>query len=145
LITYTLYVAICACLRDRNTLGEKLHSIVPVTTEGKQLAQWQWLARGVLLSSLWAGWLLFFDTSPARMSPSMVFLVAPLLAGVVLYGLTDLVMLVIRRTPRPVTDRLLRIAVVYSPPLQPHRAPAGPMYSATDREFGLPPKRKRED
>jgi len=39
------------------------------------------------------------------------------------------------------TDRLAGSLVVNLPPLQPHRAPAVPMYSATDAEFGHPPSR----
>jgi len=38
-------------------------------------------------------------------------------------------------------DIVCRTLVVNSPPPQPHRAPAGPMYSATDAEFGVRPRR----
>ena len=142
LITYALYVALCASLLDRNTVGEKLHSIVPVSAHGKRLALWQWMARIALLSSFWGGWILLFDTSTRGMDRSMIFLSASLLGVVVFYGFLDLGMLFVRRTPRSLTDRVLRLAVVHRPPLQPHRAPAGPMYSATDQELGLPPKHK---
>jgi hypothetical protein len=44
-------------------------------------------------------------------------------------------------TRQTLADRVARSLVVNLPPLQPHRAPAGPMYSATDKEFGFPPRR----
>ena len=37
------------------------------------------------------------------------------------------------------SDLVARTLVVNVPPPQPHRAPAGPMYSPSDAEFGLPP------
>jgi uncharacterized RDD family membrane protein YckC len=42
-------------------------------------------------------------------------------------------------------DLLSNSVVVEDPPVQPHRAPAGPMYSATDAEFGHPRRRPRDD
>ena len=42
-----------------------------------------------------------------------------------------------RTDRRSIADLLFRTRVVRLPPLQPHRAPAGPMYSATDAEFGI--------
>jgi len=37
-------------------------------------------------------------------------------------------------------DFLCRTIVVRTPPPQPHRAPAAPMYSTTDAEFGVAPR-----
>jgi len=39
-------------------------------------------------------------------------------------------------------DFLAGTIVVNTPQPSPHRAPAGPMYSATDAEFGLPPRQR---
>lgn len=39
-----------------------------------------------------------------------------------------------------IADLLAGTLVVRAPQVQPHRAPAAPMYSATDSEFGVPPK-----
>ena len=39
------------------------------------------------------------------------------------------------------SDLVSRTLVVNVPPPQPHRAPAAPMYSATDAEFGVRPRR----
>jgi len=41
---------------------------------------------------------------------------------------------------RTLADFAAGTIVVNAPPPQPHRAPAGPMYSASDAEFGLPAK-----
>lgn len=41
---------------------------------------------------------------------------------------------------RSLTDRIARTLVVKTPPPQPHRAPAVPMYSATDAEFAAGPR-----
>jgi uncharacterized RDD family membrane protein YckC len=41
------------------------------------------------------------------------------------------------------SDLVANTLVVNVPPPQPHRAPAAPMYSPTDAEFGLPPRRPR--
>lgn len=38
------------------------------------------------------------------------------------------------------SDIVARTLVVNVPPPQPHRAPAAPMYSPSDAEFGLPPR-----
>ena len=135
LITYALYVALYVGMPERNTPGEKLHAIEPVTSGGRKLTTWRWMARLVFVSALWSGSLLLFDTQP-NLPVSVVVWLAAVLGAVVLYGLADLFMLFVHRVPRSLTDRLLRIAVVYLPPVQPHRAPAGPMYSAKDREFG---------
>jgi len=40
-----------------------------------------------------------------------------------------------------VADLFCRTVVVKTPPPQPHRAPAVPMYSATDAEFGVTPRK----
>ena len=40
-----------------------------------------------------------------------------------------------------IADLCCRTVVVNCPPPQPHRAPAAPMYSATDAEFGVAPRK----
>jgi uncharacterized RDD family membrane protein YckC len=46
-------------------------------------------------------------------------------------------------TRQTLSDLVCRTFVVNIPPPQPHRAPAAPMYSATDAEFGVRPRRVR--
>ena len=53
----------------------------------------------------------------------------------------DLVLMTALPSRQTVADLLCRTVVVNLPPPQPHRAPAGPMYSATDAEFGVPARR----
>lgn len=50
----------------------------------------------------------------------------------------------IAHTPwrQSLADLIAGTLVINSPPPQPHRAPAVPMYSTTDAEFGPPPRRK---
>jgi uncharacterized RDD family membrane protein YckC len=56
-------------------------------------------------------------------------------------ALAELVLMTYLPSRQTVADLLCRTVVVNIPPPQPHRAPAGPMYSATDAEFGVPAKR----
>jgi hypothetical protein len=43
-------------------------------------------------------------------------------------------------TRQTLADLVARTLVINVPPPQPHRAPAAPMYSATDAEFGVRPR-----
>lgn len=51
----------------------------------------------------------------------------------------------LRLDSRSIVDLVFTTRVVRMPPVQPYRAPAGPMYSATDAEFGNPPRRPKGD
>lgn len=55
--------------------------------------------------------------------------------------LVDIGLLTFHPLRQTVADLLCRTTVVITPPVQPHRAPAGPMFSANDAEFGPKPKR----
>jgi uncharacterized RDD family membrane protein YckC len=55
----------------------------------------------------------------------------------------DLALMTFLPSRQTVADLLCRTVVVNTPPPQPHRAPAGPMYSATDAEFGVRPRAAR--
>lgn len=59
----------------------------------------------------------------------------PWLSTVPLFA--DLALMTFLPSRQTVADLLCRTVVVNNPPPQPHRAPAGPMYSATDAEFGI--------
>lgn len=56
--------------------------------------------------------------------------------------LVELGMMFTLSTRQTLSDIVCRTVVVNLPPPQPHRAPAGPMYSSTDAEFGVRPHRK---
>jgi uncharacterized RDD family membrane protein YckC len=56
--------------------------------------------------------------------------------------LVDLGMMFTLSSWQTLSDIVCKTLVVNLPPPQPHRAPAGPMYSPTDAEFGVRPHRK---
>jgi uncharacterized RDD family membrane protein YckC len=58
----------------------------------------------------------------------------------VLPALADIVLVSFLPWRQTLADFLCRTIVVRTPPPQPHWAPAAPMYSATDAEFGIPPR-----
>ena len=68
-------------------------------------------------------------------SPFVLF-VAALLSG----EITSMFALVTRQS---VSDVVSRTMVIKLPPPEPHRAPAGPMYSEDDSEFGVRPRRHK--
>jgi uncharacterized RDD family membrane protein YckC len=119
--------------RQGRTIGKTANDICVVSTAGESLT--------LVQSSLRAG---------VRAAPFALMGGPPLLAFGLLF-LTALVLAELRlleRSParRTIADRFANSLVVNLPPLQPHRAPAGPMFSAHDFEFGLPPNRPgRED
>ena len=62
-----------------------------------------------------------------------------------LFPLIELGLIFTNPSRRTLADYLAFTVVANSPPLQPHRAPAAPMYSANDAEFGYPPSRPQSD
>ena len=55
--------------------------------------------------------------------------------------LVDLALLTFHPLRQTVADLMCKTVVMNLPPLQPHRAPAGPMFSAEDAEFGPKPRK----
>jgi uncharacterized RDD family membrane protein YckC len=123
------------------TFGKYSRNIQPVSTLGQPLTQAQKVTRSLLLS------LPYFFIGAER---SVVFgaelltqdalALAPLIGISLLFA--DLYPLEFHKQPRTLTDRIARTIVVSLPPPQPHRAPAFPMYSRNDAEFGMPPNEK---
>jgi uncharacterized RDD family membrane protein YckC len=70
----------------------------------------------------------------------------PIVGSLVLLALVVVETRLIERssTRQSVADRLAKSLVVNLPPPHTHRAPAGPMFSESDGEFGHPPKRPRK-
>jgi uncharacterized RDD family membrane protein YckC len=138
LLLYVAYFALCMLLPERNTLGERLTGIAAVTLAGAPLSVPRSAARVVLVSFLWAGWMLLMDTSPPRaLSVPAIVGLAIVTSLAFSWGVADVIVLLLTPTHRTLTDRALGIVMVNIPPLQPHRAPAGPMYSSTDAELGV--------
>jgi uncharacterized RDD family membrane protein YckC len=109
---------------------------------------------GICVVSTEAGVDLSFVQSISRPTIRVIWLVTPtamalelkedwLLAVVAVPVFLDLFFINILPQRQTIADLICRTVVVNTPPLQPHRAPAAPMYSATDREFGVRPRKLR--
>ena len=125
---------------DGTSFGKSLRSICVIGDGGTKLTSNQAVVRA---ASLTVPFGLFSAQAPlsALLSfyPDAQFLA--ILPGL-LWLLVELFLVESGPVPRSLTDRLARSLVVNIPPPQPHRAPAVPMYSATDGEFGPRPKGK---
>jgi uncharacterized RDD family membrane protein YckC len=119
------------------TPGKFIRNICVISASGQQITTGQGLMRAALTTlpyACLASGELEFDV----VAHGVVAMVP--VAGIA-YLFADLVLLEYTRAKRTVTDYLCKTIVVNLPPLQPHRAPAIPMFSANDAEFGNPPKR----
>ncbi len=94
---------------------------------GPELSRLQCIARP-LVRLAW----ICLGIVPATVFREPIFLCTPLVVDVALLTFHPL-----RQT---VADLVCRTVVVNLPPLQPHRAPAGPMFSPDDAEFGPKPR-----
>jgi uncharacterized RDD family membrane protein YckC len=133
LILYAVYHASCYRLWSGQTPGMRILDIRTVSAVG-----------GVELSLAQAGMragfrplLLYLLGSAAtalafRMNATAVIVLAPLLG--------ELGMMFTLPSRQTISDLVSCTLVVNVPPPQPHRAPAAPMYSRTDAEFGVPPR-----
>ena len=72
--------------------------------------------------------------------PIRVRVDALIVAAVLSPVLLDLLLAIILPWRQGVADFLFKTLVVNRPLPQPHRAPAAPMYSPTDAEFGAKPR-----
>jgi len=119
------------------TLGKFLRNITVVDKAGGPIEPIQAVLRSLLFAPPYA----CLTGGPTQVDVTAHGLVAtaPLLGS--LYLLTEVILLEYTVQRRTVADRLCRTLVVKLPPLQPHRAPAAPMFSVNDAEFGNPPKR----
>jgi uncharacterized RDD family membrane protein YckC len=63
--------------------------------------------------------------------------------NVPIFPLVEVGLLYTIQTRTTIADAVSRTVTINNPPPQPHRAPAAPMYSATDAELGFPPRRKK--
>jgi len=124
---------------DGSSFGKSLRGICVISAAGTKLAPEQAVVRALVLSLPFA---LFsaHDLLEALLStlPDAKFLA--ILPGV-LWWLAELFFAQSDPLSRSITDRVARSLVVNIPPPQPHRAPAVPMYSATDAEFGPRPRK----
>lgn len=132
--TFFVYHLACLAVRDGRTLGKTAIDICVISTSGQPLSTGQ----SVLRAGVRTIPFLFLGAS----DPFVVLFGAALLLVLMLSEFY-----LLERSPnrQTLTDRIANSLVVKMPPLQPHRAPAGPMYSASDLEFGFPPKRRKNN
>jgi len=125
---------------DGTSFGKSLRSICVISYAGTKITSNQAVVRAALLTVPFA---LFSAQAPLAAVFSF-YRDAQFLAILLgfLWLLLELFLVESGAVPRSLTDRLARSLVVNIPPPQPHRAPAVPMYSATDAEFGPQPKGK---
>lgn len=123
--------------REGRTFGKQAQDICVVSADGQRLSQWQAVLRPALRYVPLM--LLTIDIHDRFVVDALVGLGAKIAAALVWLGELSL----LQNTParQTLADRLSKTIVVNLPPLEPYRAPAIPMYSATDKEFGTPPKR----
>jgi len=125
------------------SLGKYVRNITVVSVHGSRLRGAACLARAGSIALPWLllglADLLPVEGLPWGASPSAI----PTFG--VAWLLVDLMFLELVLSRRTLTDRIAGTMVVNLPPLQPHRAPAAPAYSATDAEFGVPPRRPPSD
>jgi uncharacterized RDD family membrane protein YckC len=79
----------------------------------------------------------FALASPASLDASFAF-------GVITLALIETATIATTATRSSIADLIVGSIVIREPPPQTHRAPAGPMYSATDNEFGPAPKIRKK-
>jgi uncharacterized RDD family membrane protein YckC len=129
---YWIYESGCLLVLRGGSLGRRLFDIQVVSSiGGTELEWWQAVLRPGARVALFASFLMYLSPTPAQKLD--VAFVPFLIETALLF------------TPLSLTiaDIVARTRVVNTPPPQPHRAPAGPMYSATDAEFGPAPRRHK--
>jgi len=134
-VAYFAYHAAFLYLWAGQSPGRRTFDITVVPARGGELRAWQALARSLARP-------LFILAAAAPMLDSISFSTAAQIAFVV--ALLEIGLLYTLASRRTAADLVSGTLVVNTPPLQPHRAPAAPMYSATDAEFGYPPRRPKD-
>lgn len=128
-------------VRGGATFGKSLQHIAVIQNNGKGMRLWQAFARVavryvplLLVSVPYPEW---------ELVPALLGLMAKVSAG--LLWLRELHMLQNSPSRRTLADLVARTLVVNLLPPHTHRAPAGPMYSSTDAEFGVAPRRPPDE
>ncbi|MBQ0930542.1 RDD family protein [Ideonella sp. 4Y16] len=141
-VLFLAYHAYFLGLREGVTPGKRVMNLAVLSRHGQALGPVQGLWRAVLLSLPWL--LIAAGDHPALQQGMSLTIWAGLPTAGTAWLLLDLVLIDSLRDRRSLTDRLAATLVVRLPPPEPHRAPAIPMYSARDAEFGDPPRRPPE-
>ncbi len=132
-----VYHLVFLLARGGSTPGKSLQNIAVASEAGQSLAAWQSMVRvTVRYAPLLATTISYQEWEAV---PALLGLAAKLAAGLI--WLRELHLLQNSPSRRTLADLAARSVVVNLPPPHTHRAPAGPMYSANDAEFGVPPRR----
>jgi uncharacterized RDD family membrane protein YckC len=133
-VVYAVYHAVCFSLFRGSSPGLHFLDIRVVSAlDAGELPLVQAFARAAFRPAFL--YLLWWMAAMAKPVPGvdMALLAAPVLL--------ELGMMFTLPSRQTLSDLVSRTLVVNIPPPQPHRAPAAPMYSATDAEFGVRPRR----
>jgi uncharacterized RDD family membrane protein YckC len=133
-VSYFAYHSTFLYLWAGQSPGRRTFDITVVSAVGTDLRLWQALVRSAARPSI----VLAASVSIVPFTP--VDFGVQIAAVVLLLEVGLLFSMASRRTG---ADLISGTLVVNTPPLQPHRAPAVPMYSASDAEFGYPPRKPR--
>ncbi len=118
-----------AAVRPEVGIGRTTQGITLVAgSTGQPPSTYQAFARACFRVALaLGGWSLATSTGV------QAFLLAP--------ALLELTLVLVHPLRKTLADQVAGTVVINSPPIQPHRAPAAPMYSREDKEFGSSGKR----
>ena len=123
--------------RSGCSLGKHILNICVVSATGNALSFTQCLIRPALIALPWM--LIGIADNPLLRPQNTEFPLAPFATIGVLLLLTDVFLMEYSVSRRSLTDMVTKTLVKALPPPEPHRAPAAPMYSENDAEFGYPP------
>ncbi len=124
------------------SFGKFLRGICVVSVNGESLSILQSILRAALISAPYT-WLSTSEIGPSVVRGQMPPILSVLSIAALWWWLADVFLVETLDGRRTLTDRVAKTMVVNLPPLQPHRAPAVPMYSANDAEFGSKPRRPK--
>lgn len=128
-------------LRAGSTPGKALQNIAVASDSGQSLLVWRAAVRvAVRYLPLLAVTVPYTEW---EVWPAIFGLIVKIVAGLI--WLCELHLLQNSPTRQTLADLAARSIVFDLPPPHTHRAPAGPMYSANDAEFGVPPRRPPGD
>ena len=131
-----LYNIVLPAHNTGSTLGKGSQNIAVVSATGQPASLVQYAVR----SSVRFLPLALLSIPYSERMPSEAILGISAKIAIALFWLAEWGLLNSVPARQTVSDRAARTVVVNLPEAHSHRAPAGPMFSATDREFGIPPK-----
>jgi len=135
LALYGMYHAVFFFLFEGATPGQRAFDMRIVSVKGSDMSFRQGFLRAAFRPAL-----LFATGAGIFFLPHIPGVIAVVLAAPLLLEAGMMFTSPWRQT---LADLVCGTLVINVPPPQPHRAPAGPMYSATDAEFGVRPQIRR--